>query len=407
MRQEGEDPLAAAQRIGLALDHSVLPIQGPPGAGKTYIGARMITALLAAGLKVGITANSHKVIGNLLGAVCRAAREENIELRAIQRCDEEDVLDDPAVLRAEKNPEVEAALSNSAANLAAGTAWLWARPELAEAVDVLFVDEAGQMTLANALASAQAAKSLVLLGDPMQLDQPMKGVHPPGVAVSALSHLLGNASTLPSDRGLFLGETWRLHPDLCAITSVAFYERRLTAQPHLAGQRVTSLSQFANGTGPRLLFADHVGHDNASEEEAALIAKMARELVESGAVWVDGHGVERPIGWDDVLIVAAYNAQVAEIQRLLPEARVGTVDKFQGQEAPISFYSMASSSADDAPRGMSFLFNRNRLNVATSRAKCLAFVVCAPALLYARVRTVDDMRLANTLCLFALHAAGE
>ncbi len=401
LKRADESSLDAALRLGLSLDHSVLPIQGPPGAGKTYIGAHMITRLLAAGRTVGITANSHRVIGNLLTATCSAAREAGVSVRAIQKTDEGEECVDPFVTRADQNAEVAAALASGTANLVAGTAWLWARPEMAGTVDFLFIDEAGQLSLANALAVAPATRSMVLLGDPLQLDQPIKGSHPPGVAVSALGHLLGADATIPPDRGLFLEETWRLHPDLCDFTSAAFYEGRLTAESHLVNQRMKNAPAIMNGTGPRVIHIEHAGNDNSSIEEAQLIAAAARQLVEGGATWIDRQGVERAVGWDDVLVVAAYNAQVAAIRSLLPEgARVGTVDKFQGQEAPITFYSMASSTPADAPRGMTFLYNRHRLNVATSRARCVAVVVCSSDLLRVRARTMQEMRLANAVCEF-------
>lgn len=403
LRASGEDALDAARRLALALDQSVLPIQGPPGSGKTYAGARMICALLAAGRKVGITATSHKVIANLLWEVCRAAGEETgVQVRAIQKAEVHEVCAQPQVTRAATNKAVRDALVSGEANLAAGTAWLWARPEMAETVDVLFVDEAGQLSLANALTVAAAARSIVLLGDPQQLDQPLQGVHPPGADTSALGHVLGANQTMPPDQGLFLETTWRLHPDLCGFTSEAFYESRLNPQAQLALQRVWAPKvPLADGTGPRIDLVSHVGNDTESIEEAEQVARLVRELVEEQASWVDRFGREQPIHWEDVVVVAPYNAQVGAIQRLLPAAaRVGTVDKFQGQEAPISIYSMATSSAEDAPRGMGFLYNRHRLNVATSRARCVAVVVCSPDLLRARARTPEQMRQANALCQF-------
>jgi uncharacterized protein len=268
------------------------------------------------------------------------------------------------------------------------------------------VDEAGQVSLANVLASASGARSLVLLGDPQQLDQPIQGAHPPGADRSGLAHLLDDQPTMPHDLGLFLGTTFRLHPDLCDYTSEVFYESKLRPESHLRVQALLGPPPV-DGTGPRLLRVVHRGNDNDSVEEADAVARLARSLVEEGASWVDQRGQTHVMGWDQVLIVAAYNAQVSEIKRRLPpEARVGTVDKFQGQEAPISIYSMASSSVEDAPRGMEFLFSEHRLNVATSRARCVALVVLAPSLLSARAHSVEQMRLANALARFA-ELAGE
>jgi uncharacterized protein len=191
-----------------------------------------------------------------------------------------------------------------------------------------------------------------------------------------------------------------MHPALTRFTSNAFYDDRLESRDHLAVQNLRGPAPIA-GVGPRLMASDHTGNANVSPEEARMVATLATTLVGSGATWIDQDGDRQPIGWDEVLIVAPYNAQVGEIRRYLPpDARVGTVDKFQGQEAPISIYSMTSSSAEDAPRGMRFLYSRNRLNVATSRARCVAVVVASPELLRVRARSVEEMRLANALCLY-------
>ena len=218
----------------------------------------------------------------------------------------------------------------------------------------------------------------------------------------ALAHVLGDQATMPAEQGLFLETTWRLHPELCAYTSEAFYDDRLEPEPHLAGQRLRSGLQGIDDVGPRLLSVATTGADNESPDEADAVARLARSLVEGGASWDDHDGVNRRIGWEDVLIVAPYNAQVGAIRRRLPlEARVGTVDKFQGQEAPLSIYSLTTSSPELAPRGMDFLYSRHRLNVATSRARCVAIVVASPALLRVRARTPEQMKLANALCRVA------
>ncbi|HEX7949404.1 MAG TPA: AAA domain-containing protein, partial [Candidatus Limnocylindrales bacterium] len=406
LRLPGEDGLHAARRLAVTLDRTVLAIQGPPGSGKTYSGARMIATLLRAGKRVGITSNSHKVIGNLLAKALEAAELEGIAVSAVQRGEAEQVLDHPSVTRADNPGQAAARLADRRSNLAAGTSWLWTSPKLRDAVDVLFFDEAGQISLANVLAMSGATGSLVLLGDPQQLDQPLRGSHPPGADRSALAHVLGEQATMPPEQGLFLETTWRLHPALCDYTSEAFYDDRLEPEPHLAGQRLRAGIPGIGDVGPRLLAVETLGADNESPEEADAVASLARSLVEGGASWDDHQGVNRPIAWEDVLIVAPYNAQVGAIRRRLPaEARVGTVDKFQGQEAPLSIYSLTTSSPELAPRGMDFLYSRNRLNVATSRARCVAVVVGSPALLRVRARTPQQMRLANALCRFVELAA--
>jgi uncharacterized protein len=391
----------------LALDETVLPIQGPPGSGKTYTGARMICELVRHGRKVGITGTSHKVIGNLLRAVLDAAapEREDVAVRPIQKVNAGQVLDDERVVAATKAEVVRDALDSGQANVAAGTTWLWASEKMLGAVDVLFVDEAGQISLANVVATSTATRSIVLLGDPQQLDQPMQGSHPPGADRSALAHVLDGAATIAPDRGLFLERTWRLHPDLCSFTSEVFYDDRLEPEAHLGRQDLIAPLPLVDGVGPRMLPTPTVGADNESPLEAAAVADLAWRLVRDGS-WANAEGVVTRLAWRDILIVAPFNAQVGAIQRLLPrEARVGTVDKFQGQEAPISIYSMTTSSPELAPRGMDFLYSRNRLNVATSRARCVTVVVASPDLLRVRARTPEQMRLANAFCRFAELAA--
>ena len=416
---QGEAPLDAVQRIAPRLDRSVLPVQGPPGSGKTYTGARMILDLLGGGGRVGVTANSHKVISNLLAAVCdaadeppvengqaggesdtRPARQAPVDIRGIQKANDGDGCSDERIALAGPNDEVAEALATGEANLAAGTAWLWAREEMAGTVDILVVDEAGQMSLANTLAVCQAAGSLVLLGDPRQLDQPIQGVHPPGTDVSALGHLLGESATVDPSRGVFLDQTWRMHPDICAFTTEQFYEGRLRPQPALRRQTVAGPGPLA-GHGLRFIPVEHAGNTNASAEESECVAALIGELLDAGAAWVDREGIRKPLTLQDVLVVAPYNAHVAALRSTLPAgARVGTVDKFQGQEVPIVIYSMATSTADEAPRGMEFLYSLHRLNVATSRARCVAAIVANPALLTPDCRTPEQMRLANPFCRF-------
>ncbi|EIG63592.1 TM0106 family RecB-like putative nuclease [Bradyrhizobium sp. WSM1253] len=397
LEQPGEPPLAAAMRAALLLDQSVFPVQGPPGAGKTHAGARMICALVRDKRTVGVTANSHKVIRHLLNKSLEAAAEQKLATQCIQK-----VSDEPASLPGlqltTKNPDFIDGLG-SGYQVGGATGWFWSRPDAAGIVDVLFVDEAAQMSLANVLAVSQAAESIVLLGDPRQLEQPMQGSHPDGVTTSALDHVLGGHATIEAGHGLFLGETWRLHPDICAFTSELFYEGRLRSRPGLERQEIRSSSRV-NGSGLRYLPVQHEGNQNSSPEEADAIRSLVDEILGSDTRWVDGEGKEALIGLADILIIAPYNAQVFELQERLPGARIGTVDKFQGQEAPIVIYSMTTSSHSDAPRGMEFLYSANRLNVATSRAKCLCIMVASPRLFEVECRTPRQMLLANAFCRY-------
>lgn len=396
---EAEDASNAAVRVIGALPAGVLPIQGPPGAGKTFTGARMISALRAAGKRIGVTANSHKVINLLL----REALKADPELRATQKTDDAVELA-PGLTLVKTNPKTIAAIG-ATADVVGATAWFWARPDATNSVDVLFVDEAAQMSLANVLAVSQAAPTLVLLGDPRQLEQPSKGSHPDGADLSALDHILGGSATIGEDQGLFLAETWRLHPDICAFTSELFYEGRLNPRPDLINQQITN-SPRLNGSGLRYLSVTHSGNQNVSIEEVEAVAKLVEETLASKATWTNGKCETKALTRDDILIVAPYNAQVFALQERLPDSPIGTVDKFQGQQAPIVIYAMTSSSSADAPRGMEFLYSLNRLNVATSRAKCVCVIAASPALFEAECRSPRQMELANALCRYK-ELAGE
>lgn len=398
LHRADETTVDAAVRLCADLGGGVLPIQGPPGAGKTFTGARMICELVRCGKKVGITANSHKVIRNLVDATIKAADELGIALQCCQKADEAGG-PQHRLFFAKKNEDLFTALSSGSAAVGGGTAWLWSRPDAFETVDVLFVDEAAQMSLANVLAVSQAAKAVVLIGDPQQLDQPTQGSHPEGTEVSAFDHILGGERTVPADKGLFLEETWRLHPDICAYTSELFYDGKLHSKRGLEQQVVKGAGPIS-GAGLYFLPVAHSGNQNCSPEEAQAIGDLVRSILAGNATWVDREGQEKPLTLDDIVIITPYNAQVFEIQQYLPGARVGTVDKFQGQEAPIAIYSTATSSHADAPRGMEFLYSLNRLNVATSRAKCASILVGSPQIFEAECRTPRQIQLANAFCRY-------
>lgn len=396
---DGESTVDAAKRIVCILNESVLAIQGPPGAGKTFTGARMMCELIRKGKRVGITAVSHKVIRNILTEVISAARECGIaNLRCVQKVSEKPEEDAPGITFATDNAEPLHAL-RSGTQVVAGTAWLWAREDYFESVDVLFVDEAGQMSLANVLAIGQAAKNLVLLGDPQQLDQPQKGSHPDGAEVSALEHLLNGARTIPPEKGLFLERTWRLHPAICKFTSEVFYEGRLNSRDGLDRQSVTGHPSL-NGSNLWFVAVEHTGNQNSASEEVDRIATLVESLLKPGVNWVDDRGRSRALQMEDILIVAPYNAQVSDLMTRMPKARIGTVDKFQGQQAPVVIYSLTTSSPEDAPRGMEFLYSLNRLNVATSRAQAMVIIVGSPMLLEPECQSPRQMQLANALCRY-------
>jgi predicted RecB family nuclease len=376
------------------LDRSYLFIQGPPGSGKTWQGAKMAVALMRAGKRVGVTSLSHKAIHKLLEEIEREAREQDppFSFRGRKKStagNEESRFTGAFIDSADGWKE----MLDPALQLLAGTAWLFARECFEGLLDTLFVDEAGQVALADVLAVAPAARNLVLLGDPNQLPQVSQGAQPEQAKVSVLQHLLGEDETVPPERGIFLDRTWRLRPEICAFTSDAYYEGRL------APAEVAKRRSLAAGNGLVSVRIEHAGRSQSSWEEVDAVAKAIDGLL--GTSYVDADGVARPVGEADVLVVAPYNAQVRRLRQRLPDGvRVGTVDKFQGQEAPVVFVSMASSSAEDAPRGIGFAFDRHRVNVATSRAQCRVELVCAPRLLDADCKTVEQMRLVNAVCRF-------
>ncbi|GAA4717298.1 TM0106 family RecB-like putative nuclease [Pedococcus ginsenosidimutans] len=391
MAGDGESPADVVRRVGTSLGGDVLAVQGPPGTGKTYAAARLICALLDQGKKVGVTALSHSVIRHVLEAVERPALQK-------VSSDEDDSPGGGLVELTTDNGAVLGALTSGETALVGGSAWLWSRTDMAGAVDVLVVDEAGQFSLANAVAVSPAATSMVLLGDPQQLSQPTQAVHPFGAGVSALEHLLDGHDTMPADRGVFLGTTRRMHPSVTEFVSELAYEGRLDALPGLEQQVVGGGGQLG-GHGLRWVPVEHVGRESSSPEEAAAIGEIVDELLTRQ--WTNHEGVTATLREKDILLVAPFNAQVATLRALLPDGiRVGTVDKFQGREGAVVIYSLTSSSAADAPRGVGFLYDLHRLNVAVSRARSMSIILGNPALLDAPVNTPEQLRSVNALCRY-------
>lgn len=403
LQRPGETTVEAACRIALSLDGNVLAIQGPPGTGKTYTGAHIICTLVNAGLKVGVTAVSHKVIVNLLEAAAEQACKAELSMRVVHR--QTGAYEGEWEIRRKSNyGEIRSGLANGSIDVLGATAWCWARPDFEQSVDVLIVDEAGQMALSNVLATAPAGRSLVLLGDPQQLEQPLQSSHPEGSEVSALYHLLAGEQTMPADKGLFLAETYRLHPDIAQFTSEIYYEGRVEARPELEQQAIVAKGGATSpfiGSGLIYVPVPHTGSQARSLEEVEVVQKIVDDLT-SRCCWRDKEGLINPLTVKDILIVAPYNAQVSVLVEAMPPLaeRIGTVDRFQGQEAPVVIYSMTSSNPDEAPRGMEFLYNRFRFNVATSRARALCILVGSPDLFRPECRTPHQMKMANGFCRY-------
>jgi uncharacterized protein len=348
---------------------------------------------------VGVSSNSHKAINHLLREVEKVAAAERVSFRGAKKGTKGDAdthLGGKLIDDVFGNDDV----AGGDYQLVAGTAWLFADPKLDRTIDVLFVDEAGQVALANLVAMGTSARSFVLLGDQMQLGQPIQGVHPGRSGDSALQYLLDGTATIAPDRGVFLPTTFRMHPDVCRFISEAVYDGRLHAEPHNV-DRTLVLDAGAHpalrASGVRYLPVQHEGCRQRSEVEADLVRELVASLLTQR--YRDKEGREHLFTLDNILVVAPYNMHVNLLRRALPAgARVGTVDKFQGQEAEVVIVSMATSSGDDLPRQIEFLYSKNRLNVAISRAKCLALFIANPALMDIRCTTPEQMALVNTLC---------
>ncbi|OYW20171.1 MAG: hypothetical protein B7Z55_07675 [Planctomycetales bacterium 12-60-4] len=277
-----------------------------------------------------------------------------------------------------------------------GTAWFFSREGMAGQLDYLFVDEAGQVSLANLVGVAPSARNLVLMGDQMQLGQPIQGSHPGESGLSVLEYYLSGHATIPADRGLFLDVTWRMHPAVCSFISEAVYESRLLSAPHTTNRIVNRPSDVATlinrPAGLQFVPVEHDGNQQGSDEEVEVIVKLVAELALCTLTDEKGDPAGLVNIAKDILIVAPYNLQVRKLEDALPSGtRVGSVDKFQGQEAPVVIVSMCTSAGELGGRGLQFVLDQNRLNVAISRAQSLAIIVGDPRLAQVACGTVGDM----------------
>lgn len=390
-----EDPTERSFDFASKLDHSYLPIQGPPGAGKSFTGSQLIIRLVRQGKKIGITALSHKVITNLLFKVHEKAKEAKFDIHMIQKIDSNSASDVPWTVSNDEK-KIQSALSTM--NVIAGTSFMWSKEPYENSVDYLFVDEAGQLSLIDTLAVAHTCSNLVLLGDPQQLKQPQQGVHPGGTEVSALEHILQGEKTISEKQGIFLSETWRMHSKINAFVSELFYENRLHSKKHLDQQKLIG-SKYA-GSGLYLEEVEHTGNTNSSQEEVQRVVEIVHQLSGGNVKFINEKGEESVLTTNDIKIITPYNAQVHAIKEALPDIEVGTVDKFQGQEAPVIIYSVATSSIEEAPRGMDFLFSPNRFNVAVSRARICFIMIANPAIFEAECKSPYAIKLANAFCRF-------
>ncbi|WP_420820762.1 AAA domain-containing protein [Rhizobium tubonense] len=382
------------------LQSSCLCIQGPPGAGKTYTASHTILALLRDGKKIAVTSNSHKAINNLISGVRKAAQDERVVVKLV-KVDRDpnrdpELYDKPDVFVVK---DATGALKHMTGQpvLVGGTAWTFANERMQGLYDYLFIDEAGQVSIANLVGTSMSARNIVLMGDQMQLPQPAQGVHPGESGMSLLEFYMQGRATIPPDLGVFLPTSYRMHPDVCSFISHAIYEGRLHGEPVAATRYIIpGPNSRLKSTGIMFHGVDHEGNTQASDEEVVAIRGIVAELL-TASVMKDGK--PRPLTLSDILFITPYNHQRRKLQDALGAgAKVGTVDKFQGQEAPVVIMSMCSSDVNESPRGMDFLFSKNRLNVAISRAMCLAVVVGSPSLGNASVANLKQMALAALFC---------
>lgn len=399
LRAPGEDIVKAAVRIAAGMQTSTLCLQGPPGTGKTTTAAFMIKALLGQGKRVGVTSNSHKAILNLLRS-CNTQLQGTLSGIKVGTDPA-----DPFFVEAPRMVAVETsttALATYQGGVVAGTAWLFARPDWIGQLDYLFVDEAGQVSVANLTAMSRSTTNIVLLGDQMQLEQPTQGSHPGESGLSVLNYYLRGHATIPDSLGLFLPESRRMHPEVCRFVSDLAYEGRLKASPGNERRRLlpTNKNGVLDAIEAGIIFDPmvHDGNVQASDEEVARVVELASQLVGRELTDRDGR-VTGKLSWADILFVAPYNMQVRKLRAALPaDARVGSVDKFQGQEAPVVFVSMCSSYGEYGSRGIEFILDPNRMNVAISRAQVLAVVVGDPRIALTPAGNIPGMRRLNLYC---------
>ncbi len=389
------------------LDNSTLCIQGPPGSGKTFTAAHVIVELIKKGKAVGVTSNGHKAIAHLIDAVMQKANQQDVDISAVKvqsdskKFHVQNYYYSPCRLVREVK-KIDQAFYGQV-KLIGGTAWAFCNKSAESKLDYLFVDEAGQVSIANLFGMSRSTKNIVLMGDQMQLSQPIRGSHPGESGTSCLSYLLQEHQTIPGDLGIFLEKTFRLHPKLCQFISETIYEDRLFSEEVTSKRSLIASQKNMISIDSGILFmpVEHEDNSQASEEEVKAIQKLISELLKYG--YEDEKGNRRDLVLDDILIVAPYNMQVQKIKEAIPGARVGTVDKFQGQEAAVVIYSMCASDLESSSRGIGFLLSKNRINVAISRAKILSIIVGSPNLANASFSSIEQIELVNLYCKLLEH----
>ena len=397
---DNESPTTAAVNAVINLQDSALIIQGPPGCGKTYTAAHIISAMMREGRRVAVSSNSHAAIRNLMLAAQSHCTEAEVHARFVAATTGKNEKEDQLELCS--NAGLSRMLEDSV--VVGATAWGFSRTDLIDAFDLLIIDEASQMSLATLVAISRVARNLIVIGDQQQLGQPIKGRHTDNGGVSALDFRLVNSPTVRPEHGIFLATTHRLHPSICHVISEHMYADRLSAAPTTALRELQTPTAESKGShipaGIIHIPIEHQGNTQFSVEEVDAAEQIYEKLV--GTYRNEGQGIQRQLNPDDILFVTPYNAQVSKLKyRLGSNARVGTVDKFQGQQAAIVVVSLCASDPNTAARGLSFVLDANRLNVAVSRAETLCIILCNPALLNTPIPDMEDarrVRFLHALC---------
>ncbi len=382
------------------MDNTCLCIQGPPGAGKTYTAEHVIKALLAEGKRVGILSNSHAAIMNLMEPlltepvnIVKVGGFGNNQAEFQEKYPKEQY----ANFTYRTSFDFTKKQPYSIFQLVGATAYAlcddeaWSNP-----LDYLFIDEASQVSLAHLVGVSSAARNIILMGDQMQLEQPTQGAHPGKAGLSCLQYFLGDHAVVPEELGIFLERTFRMHPAVCEPLSKVVYEGKLVSDAATQNQAIVIPKPEAihQQNGVIWLPLAHEGNTQCSQEEVEHIKKLIKELLTG--TFQDKHHQTLPMTENDILVVAPYNMQVNLLKEQLPEGiRIGTIDKFQGQEAPVVIISMGVSDVNDSSRGLDFVFDINRLNVAVSRAKALAIIVSNLDLYKCQVNSILQLKKAS------------
>ena len=373
-------------------------MQGPPGTGKTLQSSNAIIELLKKNKRIAVTANSHKVIHNLLERVEKLAENQGFLFKGLKmgNPDNDDTYYKGNLIKTDKNEKHYIdALKERNTLLFAGTKYHLSQWYYRSKIDYLFIDEAGQISIADLIALGGVAKNIILVGDQLQLGQPTQGSHPGLSNNSVLDYLLQGKDTIEDNRGIFLNRTYRMHPNINSFVSENFYENKLLTNPENQKRKIDLPNNFfIKNEGIHTILMNHEDCTQTSEQEFKKIDEIIKKLI--GKKFTDINNKVRPLSIEDFLIVSPYNAQVNFLLARLPAGtRCGTIDRFQGQQAPVTIISMTSSDLESLPRDKSFFFNRNRLNVAISRAQCLSIILFNPKLLESPPKTYEEFKMIN------------